>query len=189
MAKTKIIIIAEKGANKYDPGKMQGIGIKMYVLNNTSSINSVRELQGKDTGPCHCYILGKTSKYSETMEKAIRANKVKWKIIKNCNNEDDVMKLEKKEFLKTVEESSKFKKKTMSKLQEEIVKIKSLDPDLNEEDIACVIMAANEVEGMKIFPDTPETKMKAFEKMVLMYTQDEDISRKGVAAYLKAKES
>ena len=97
------------------------------------------------------------------------------------------MKLENREFLKKVEESAKFKKKTMSKLQEEILNIKAIEPDLDEEDIACVIMAANEVEGMKIFPATPETKMKAFEKMVLMYTQDEEVTMKGVEAYLRIK--
>ena len=97
------------------------------------------------------------------------------------------MKLENREFLKTVEESAKLKKKTMSKLQEEIINIKAIEPDLDEEDIACVIMAANEVEGMKIFPATPETKIKAFEKMVLMYTQDEEATMKGVKAYLRAK--
>ena len=97
------------------------------------------------------------------------------------------MKLENREFLKKVEESAKFKKKTMSKLQEEILNIKAIEPDLDEEDIACVIMAANEVEGMKIFPATPETKMKAFEKMVLMYTQDEEVTMKGVKAYLRIK--
>lgn len=40
MAKTKIIIIAEKGANKYEPGKMQGIGIKMYILNNAAGLSN-----------------------------------------------------------------------------------------------------------------------------------------------------
>ena len=174
MAKTKIIIIAEKGANKYEPGKMQGIGIKMYILNNAAGLSSVRELKGKDAGPCHCYIIGKSPKYCESIEK-------------NCKNEDEIMKLENREFLKKVEESAKFKKKTMSKLQEEILNIKAIEPDLDEEDIACVIMAANEVEGMKIFPATPETKMKAFEKMVLMYTQDEEVTMKGVEAYLRIK--
>lgn len=187
MAKTKIIIIAEKGANKYEPGKMQGIGIKMYILNNASGLSSVRELKGKDTGPCHCYIIGKSPKYCESIEKAIRINKTKWKIVKTCKNEDEIMKLENREFLKKVEESAKFKKKTMSKLQEEILNIKAIEPDLDEEDIACVIMAANEVEGMKIFPATPETIMKAFEKRVLMYTQDEEVTMKGVEAYLRIK--
>lgn len=187
MAKTKIIIIAEKGANKYEPGKMQGIGIKMYILNNAAGLSSVRELKGKDAGPCHCYIIGKSPKYCESIEKTIRINKAKWKIVKTCKNEDEIMKLENREFLKKVEESAKFKKKTMSKLQEEILNIKAIEPDLDEEDIACVIMAANEVEGMKIFPATPETKMKAFEKMVLMYTQDEEVTMKGVEAYLRIK--
>jgi hypothetical protein len=126
MAKTKIIIIAEKGANKYEPGKMQGIGIKMYILNNTAGLSSVRELKGKDAGPCHCYIIGKSPKYCESIEKAIRTNKAKWKIVKTCKNEDEIMKLENREFLKTVEESAKLKKKTMSKLQEEIINIKAI---------------------------------------------------------------
>lgn len=187
MAKTKIIIIAEKGANKYDPGKMQGIGIKMYIINNRAGVDGIHELRGKDSGPCHCYIIGKSPKYSETIEKAIRTYKVKWKIIRNCKNEDEIMNLEKKEFLKTVEESSKEKKKTRFKLQEEISDIKAIAPDLDEEDIACVIMAANEIEGMKIFPDASEIKKKAFDKMVLMYTQDDIVAEKGVEAYLKMK--
>lgn len=187
MAKTKIIIIAEKGANKYDPGKMQGIGIKMYIINNRAGVDGIHEMRGKDSGPCHCYIIGKSPKYSETIEKAIRTYKVKWKIIRNCKNEDEIMNLEKKEFLKTVEESSKEKKKTRSKLQEEISDIKAIAPDLDEEDIACVIMAANEIEGMKIFPDASEIKKKAFGKMVLMYTQDDIVAEKGVEAYLKMK--
>ena len=40
---------------------------------------------------------------------------------------------------------------------------------------------------MKIFPATPETIMKAFEKRVLMYTQDEEVTMKGVEAYLRIK--
>ena len=78
-----------------------------------------------------------------------------------------------------------IKKKT-SKIMEAVQELKGDDnPDIDDGDIAAVLMAADELKLLKIFPPTPENIYKAFVKTTDAYINDETISKMAVDYYLK----
>ena len=59
------------------------------------------------------------------------------------------------------------------------------NPDIDDGDIAAVLMAADELKLLKIFPPTPENIYKAFVKTTDAYINDEKTSKMAVDYYLK----
>ena len=56
---------------------------------------------------------------------------------------------------------------------------------LTPEDMAAVLMAVDDMEGMKIFPVTNENIYKVFLKTVMSYIQDEETAKAAINFYLK----
>ena len=57
--------------------------------------------------------------------------------------------------------------------------------EITEEDAIGVLMAAEELQEMKIFPYTPQNVYDAFLKLTYTYVQDEDIAKKAVDVYFQ----
>ena len=89
-------------------------------------------------------------------------------------------------FPAAVTEGVKTIKKKTSKIMEAVQELKGDDnPDIDDGDIAAVLMAADELKLLKIFPPTPENIYKAFVKTTDAYINDETISKMAVDYYLK----
>lgn len=180
-AKTKKIIIIEEGKNKYDTGKMQGAGIKMCILKKQSDINSIKEIQHSEKRPCRCYIIGQKL-FVDGVQKDIKKRNLGWKCITNCNSEDDVMKEEHLSFQENVMEKTK-KTTESSEVKNRINEFHS--EKLSEEEITGVLMAAEELEELKIFPATQENIYNALLKLTMTYIPDEGTAKMAVSHFLK----
>ena len=54
----KRIIVIQKGKNKYAHEKMQGAGIKMYILERRIECEKIKEVTEGVSGPFRCYVIG-----------------------------------------------------------------------------------------------------------------------------------
>ena len=169
----KRIIVIQKGKNKYAHEKMQGAGIKMYILERRIECEKIKEVSEGVSGPFRCYIIG-DDMFCNGIKKTIADRKLQWQIITKFKNEDEVMKEEGVSFPAAVTEGVKTIKKKTSKIMEAVQELKGDDnPDIDDGDIAAVLMAADELKLLKIFPPTPENIYKAFVKTTDAYINDE----------------
>lgn len=181
----KRIIVIQKGKNKYAHEKMQGAGIKMYILERRIECEKIKEVTEGVSGPFRCYVIG-DDMFCNGIKKTIADRKLQWQIITKFKNEDEVMKEEGVSFPAAVTEGVKTVKKKTSKIMEAVQELKGNDnPDIDDGDIAAVLMAADELKLLKIFPPTPENIYKAFVKTTDAYINDEKTSKMAVDYYLK----
>ena len=181
----KRIIVIQKGKNKYAHEKMQGAGIKMYILERRIECEKIKEVTEGVSGPFRCYVIG-DDMFCNGIKKTIADRKLQWQIITKFKNEDKVMKEEGVSFPAAVTEGVKTVKKKTSKIMEAVQELKGNDnPDIDDGDIAAVLMAADELKLLKIFPPTPENIYKAFVKTTDAYINDEKTSKMAVDYYLK----
>ena len=181
----KRIIVIQKGKNKYAHEKMQGAGIKMYILERRIECEKIKEVTEGVSGPFRCYVIG-DDMFCNGIKKTIADRKLQWQIITKFKNEDEVMKEEGVSFPAAVTEGVKIIKKKTSKIMEAVQELKGDDnPDIDDGDIAAVLMAADELKLLKIFPPTPENIYKAFVKTTDAYINDEKTSKMAVDYYLK----
>ena len=171
-----IIIIIEKDKAHYPETKMQGTGIKMYTVRTTLDLTHIKEVKDGKVGMCRCYIIG-SDKFCDMVENNLKPRDLKWKFIKKYHSEDEVMKAEKIGFPQKVTEGVK---KTDVKMLED-----DEEKKLTPEDMAAVLMAVDDMEGMKIFPVTNENIYKVFLKTVMSYIQDEETAKAAINFYLK----
>lgn len=180
MQKVKKIIIIEYGKNKYSAEKMQGAGIKMYILKRQSDVKDIKEVQNAGVRLCRCYIIG-TPGFVDKIQKEIKKRNLGWKCITNYSDEDSVMRAEGMSFPKKVEEGMQIVSE--SEVKKRIREFHS--DDLDEEEIAGVLLAADELESLKIFPNTPENQYNALVQLTMEYIQDETSAKNAVDAFLK----
>lgn len=180
MQKVKKIIIIEYGKNKYSAEKMQGAGIKMYILKRQSDVKDIKEVQNAGVRLCRCYIIG-TPGFVDKIQKEIKKRNLGWKCITNYSDEDSVMRAEGMSFPKKVEEGMQIVSE--SEIKKRIREFHA--DDLDEEEIAGVLLAADELESLKIFPNTPENQYNALVQLTMEYIQDETSAKNAVDAFLK----
>lgn len=180
MQKVKKIIIIEYGKNKYSAEKMQGAGIKMHILKRQSDVKDIKEVQNAGVRLCRCYIIG-TPGFVDKVQKEIKKRNLGWKCITNYFDEDSVMRAEGMSFPKKVEEGMQIVSE--SEIKKRIREFHS--DDLDEEEIAGVLLAADELESLKIFPNTPENQYNALVQLTMEYIQDETSAKNAVDAFLK----
>ena len=170
-----IIIIIEKDKAHYPETKMQGTGIKMYTVRTTLDLTHIKEVKDGKVGMCRCYIIG-SDKFCDMVE-----NNLKY------HSEDEVMKAEKIGFPQKVTEGVKKTDVKKSELSQSIDEMLEDDEEkkLTPEDMAAVLMAVDDMEGMKIFPVTNENIYKVFLKTVMSYIQDEETAKAAINFYLK----
>lgn len=135
---------------------------------------------------CRCYIIG-SDKFCDMVENNLKPRDLKWKFIKKYHSEDEVMKAEKIGFPQKVTEGVKKTDVKKSKLSQSIDEMLEDDEEkkLTPEDMAAVLMAVDDMEGMKIFPVTNENIYKVFLKTVMSYIQDEETAKAAINFYLK----
>lgn len=179
----KKLIIVEKGHNKYQPNKMQSVYIKMEVVASQAAFIETSVWRKATAGACRCYIIGSET-FQKAIQKTIRDAGLKWQCITKFGNEDEVMKEEHVSFPKDVKEGVKTTSQQSKKEYET-----NLDffkrYEITEEDAIGVLMAAEELQEMKIFPCTPQNIYDAFLKLTYTYVQDEDVAKKAVDVYLQ----
>lgn len=179
----KKLIIIEKGHNKYQPNKMQSVYIKMEVVASQAAFIETSVWRKATAGACRCYIIGSET-FQKAIQKTIRDAGLKWQCITKFGNEDEVMKEEHVSFPKDVKEGVKTTSQQSKKEYET-----NLDffkrYEITEEDAIGVLMAAEELQEMKIFPCTPQNIYDAFLKLTYTYVQDEDVAKKAVDVYLQ----
>ena len=97
------------------------------------------------------------------------------------------MKAEKIVFPQKVTEGVKKTDVKKSELSQSIDEMLENDEEkkLTPEDMAAVLMAVDDMEGMKIFPVTNENIYKVFLKTVMSYIQDEETVKAAINFYLK----
>lgn len=178
--KIKKIIIIEYGKNKYSSEKMQGAGIRMHVLKKQTDIKDIHEMQNAEACPCRCYIIG-SQVFVDGVQKNVKKRNLGWKCITNCSNEDAVMRTEGMSFPKKVEEGTQ--KVSESEIKKMIREFHS--DELDDEEIAGVLMAADELDELKIFPATYENIYDAFLKLTMRYIPDKESARKAVNHFFK----
>ena len=181
-----IIIIIEKDKAHYPETKMQGTGIKMYTVRTTLELTHIKEVKDGKVGMCRCYIIG-SDKFCDMVENNLKPRDLKWKFIKKYHSEDEVMKAEKIGFPQKVTEGVKKTDVKKSELSQSIDEMLEDDEEkkLTPEDMAAVLMAVDDMEGMKIFPVTNENIYKVFLKTVMSYIQDEETAKAAINFYLK----
>ena len=179
----KKLIIIEKGHNKYQPNKMQSVYIKMEVVASQAAFIETSVWRKATAGACRCYSIGSET-FQKAIQKTIRDAGLKWQCITKFGNEDEVMKEEHVSFPKDVKEGVKTTSQQSKKEYET-----NLDffkrYEITEEDAIGVLMAAEELQEMKIFPCTPQNIYDAFLKLTYTYVQDEDVAKKAVDVYLQ----
>lgn len=179
----KKLIIVEKGHNKYQPNKMQSVYIKMEVVASQAAFIETSVWRKATAGACRCYIIGSET-FQKAIQKTIRDAGLKWQCITKFENEDEVMREEHVSFPKEVKEGVKTTSQQSKKEYET-----NLDffkrYEITEEDAIGVLMAAEELQEMKIFPCTPQNIYDAFLKLTYTYVQDEDVAKKAVDVYLQ----
>lgn len=181
-----IIIIIEKDKAHYPETKMQGTGIKMYIVRTTLDVAHIKEVKEGKAGACRCYIIG-SDKFCDMVESNLKPRDLKWQFIRKYYSEDEVMKAEKIVFPKKVTEGVKKTDAKKSELSQSIDEMLEDDEEkkLTPEDMAAVLMAVDDMEGMKIFPVTNENIYKVFLKTVMSYIQDEETAKAAINFYLK----
>lgn len=181
----KRIIITQKGKNKYTSEKMQGAGIKMYVFERRIECEKIKEVTDGLQGPFRCYIIG-DDMFCSGIKKSIMDRKLQWQFITKFKNEDEVMKEEGVSFPAVATEGVKIVKKKTSKIMEAVQEFKGDETaPIDDGDIAAVLMAADEMRFLKIFPPTTDNVYKAFVKATDTYINDMESSKKAVDYYLK----
>ena len=110
----KRIIVIQKGKNKYAHEKMQGAGIKMYILERRIECEKIKEVTEGVSGPFRCYVIG-DDMFCNGIKKTIADRKLQWQIITKFKNEDEVMKEEGVSFPAAVTEGVKTVKKRHQK--------------------------------------------------------------------------
>lgn len=181
----KRIIIIQKGKNKYTSEKMQGAGIKMHILERRIECEKIKEVADGMPGPFRCYIIG-DDMFCSGIKKSIMDRKLQWQFITKFKNEDEVMKEEGVSFPTVATEGVKIVKKKTSKIMEAVQEFKGDETaPIDDGDIAAVLMAADELRFLKIFPPTPDNVYKAFIKTTDTYINDMESSKKAVDYYLK----
>ena len=165
---------------------MQGTGIKMYTVRTTLDLTHIKEVKDGKVGMCRCYIIG-SDKFCDMVENNLKPRDLKWKFIKKYHSEDEVMKAEKIVFPQKVTEGVKKTDVKKSELSQSIDEMLEDDEEkkLTPEDMAAVLMAVDDMEGMKIFPVTNENIYKVFLKTVMSYIQDEETAKAAINFYLK----
>ena len=136
---------------------------------------------------CVDAILSAVTSFVIWLENNLKPRDLKWKFIKKYHSEDEVMKAEKIGFPQKVTEGVKRTDVKKSKLSQSIDEMLEDDEEkkLTPEDIAAVLMAVDDMEGMKIFPVTNENIYKVFLKTVMSYIQDEETAKAAINFYLK----
>lgn len=180
------IIIIEAGKNKYSESKMQSSGLFMYVLENDDTLkkNIARITAIKEMRPTLvCYIIG-SSAFTENVKKVIEKMKrnLNWTCCAKYNNEDSIMSEQGIAFPVNESEVSKETKKEVSQIGEQIQRFSC--KDFSDEEIAGVLLAADDLEHLKIFPPTDENIYRAFVRMSKKYIQDEERAQKVVDFFL-----
>ena len=181
----KKLIIAEKGYNRYQPNKMQSVYIKMEVVTSQAAFIETSVWRKATAGACRCYIIGSET-FQKAIQKTIRDAGLKWQCITRFKNEDEVMKEEHVSFPKDVKEGVKTtsqQSKTKKEYETSLDFFKRYE--IAEEDAIGVLMAAEELQEMKIFPYTPQNVYDAFLKLTYTYVQNEDIAKKAVDVYFQ----
>lgn len=183
----KRLIIIQKGKNKYTASKMQGAAVKMYVIDRYIECEKIKEIAENMAGPYRCYIVGDDIFISK-IKKIVNDKKLRWECITKFKTEDDIMREEGAEFPAAASEGVKEVKKKTSKIMEAVEDLKGDGkPDINDGDLAAVLMAAEELKFLKIFPPTPENTYNVFIKKAKEYILDEDSAKMAVDYYLQKK--
>lgn len=183
----KRLIIIQKGKNKYTASKMQGAAIKMYVIDRYIECEKIKEIAENMAGPYRCYIIGDDIFISK-IKKIVNDKKLRWECITKLKTEDDIMREEGAAFPATASEGVKEVKKKTSKIMEAVENLKGDDkPNIDDGDLAAVLMVAEELKFLKIFPQTPENTYNVFIKKANEYILDEDSAKMAVDYYLQKK--
>lgn len=180
------IIIIESGRNKYSESKMQSSGLFMYVLENDDTLkkNITRIAAIKEMRPTlTCYIIG-SSAFTENVKKVIQKMKrnLNWTCCAKYDNEDSIMAAQGITFPVNEPEISKETKKKLSQIGEQIQRFSC--KGFSDEEIAGVLLAADDLEHLKIFPPTDANIYCAFVRMTKQYIQDEVRAQKLVDFFL-----
>ena len=186
--KNKLGIIAESGYDTYNIQQLKNIGIYLFTAKNSEDIQNYKKKKAFVQSIKTYYILG-SQDFCRKMEKQISdiAKSQKATYIKFPEKSiDDVMKKEKLNFPDVPSESEKKDIVDKSKTETEKIIEKFSDSGLSESDIMGVIMAAEELEEMQIFPNTDENIYNAFLKLAETYILNEQQAKKAVDIFLQA---
>ena len=175
------ILVVEKGAARYPASKMQGAGIQQRELTQ----ETVKEIKQLGAGAKTCFVIG-TDAFQKAVQKTIRTENLHWNCVTKYRSTDDMMKQEGYSFPETVAERSKPQKEPAKPRQNlGILYAKLLEKGLDEETAASILLAAEEVSEMKIFPMTSDNIYRSFLKTACEYLQDDNLAKQAVDAYLQ----
>lgn len=182
-AQMAMLLVMEKGTAKYQPGKMQGAGIRQLEID----LNNPEQLKQQGAGAKRCFIIG-TDAFKNTVSKIIRESGLKWNCQTRYKTEDEMMKAEHLSFPKAVEEQSKQPSKAAKKRTDLGAMFEKLqNAGLDGESAAGILLAADELEDYKIFPATPENLYRVFLRTASAYLQNEADAKKAVDIYLQVQ--
>lgn len=192
---TRKILFIEQGLQKYTIEKMQSIDVIMKILANDENVNkNIKELpvikkavKARPPALYTCYIIGSDS-FKNNVHSAIEERGLRWKYNFDCSSEDEMMKNEHLSFPKMVtavlKEERTDKKSFKLKDEMSVLYTEAKKQGLSDEDFAGIIFAAEEVEEMKVFPNTKENIYKVFLKIAKEYIQDAETAENAVNIYL-----
>ncbi len=179
MSIRRTFIIAQKGKQRYTPEKMQGARVEMIICNSVNEADAV--LSKQKPGACDFFVIGDEKFRSEIFRNILPKKKLGWKAwINNDVDEDDILKAVSKSFpINTTEKT----KESLCKLNIS----EYANDEFSEEDIAGLLMAADELQSMKICSPNPvlrnECIYDAFVKLAGTYIHDEETAKKAVSWY------
>lgn len=175
------ILVVEKGSARYPASKMQGAGIQQRELTQ----ETVKEIKQLGAGAKTCFVIG-TDAFQKAVQKTIRMENLHWNCVTKYRSTDDMMKQEGFSFPETVTERSKSQKEPAKPRQNlGILYTKLLEKGLDGETAASILLAAEEISEMKIFPRTSDNVYRSFLKTACEYLQDDNLAKQAVDAYLQ----
>lgn len=182
-------IIAEPKFSIYTEPKLRNIGIYLFTAKNSEDIQQYRKDNKFKHSIKKFYIVG-SHEYCKKMFNQINdiAKSQKAKCIQFSDKSiDEVMKKEGLTFPEVVSEFDKKNKLDKSKSEFDNIIEKFKDSGLTDAEIMGAMMAADELEEMKIFPNTYKNTYDAFIKLASTYILDDERAKIAADIFLEKK--
>lgn len=168
--------------------KLKKLNIQIQIIKNGFDLTNISkflpEIENNKNDDVKCYILGDKRYKSKIKNSLVFQNHVKWMIETNFNNVSEVISSD-RQFLDKLSEEKKNKQDRFNPFLEKIEEFKSSVSWMTNEEIAGFLMAAEEMQEMKIFPETEENIYNAFLKTVMLYIPDKKRAEEAIKIYLK----
>lgn len=180
-------MILEEGTNRYDRGKYQSIKISCFILKNDEYLESEAESLIKlpvnqKSNLIDCYVIG-TDGFKKRVSKAVNKN-TKWECITKYQSEDIWLKNMNLSFPKVVIEETK-QAETSELVKKVHDMINDLWKDFTDEEIVGILLAADDLQSMKIYPMTDQNLHDAFFKTACVYIHNETRALAAVDRFLQ----